>query len=124
MFDNFKAVGALTALLRDKEKIKQAGERVKETLEVSRVVGEAGGGAVRVTMSGRMEVVAVELDPSMAKGLCAGEEAREMGQRLIADATNMAVAKAQALMHEVVTKEARDLGLPDMPGLGNLLGAS
>lgn len=85
------------------------------------MVGEPGGGAVRVTMSGRMRVIAVELDPALCAGLGAGEPARQMAQSLIAEAMNEAAQKAQALMESIVAKASREMGLPDMPGLGGLL---
>lgn len=124
MFDSLKAMGALAALMKDKEKLQRSSERVQEVLGASRVTGEAGGGAVRVTMSGRMMVVSVEIDRVLASAMGGSEENRRAGEELIAEASNAAIVKAQALMQQIVSKEARDLGLPELPGLQNLLGGA
>src|SRR3979411_1389012 len=54
------------------------------------VVGEAGGGMVKVTMSGRHEVKRVQIEPAVS-----GED-REMLEDLIAAAANDAVHKVEA----------------------------
>jgi hypothetical protein len=123
MFDQMKAMGALAGLMRDKEKVAEISERVRETLETVRVVGEAGGGAVRVTVSGKLEVQDVELDPNLTQGMASGDDSRVMAQDLIKEAINDANAKARVVIQREMQKLAEELGLPEIPGMGNLLGA-
>jgi hypothetical protein len=122
MFDQMKHMGALAGLLRDKDKVERISRRVQDTLETVRVVGEAGGGAVRVTVSGKLEVQDVELDPNLTAGMASGDDARLMAQKLIAEAVNDASAKARVVIQREMQKIAEELDLPDMPGMTNLLG--
>jgi DNA-binding protein YbaB len=115
VFDKLKAMGAMAALMKDKDKLRAAGQRIKETAAATRATGEGGGGAVRVTVDGKMHVLSVELQPALASGMAADERTRELAGNLIAEAANNAMAAAQAKMRVVIEKEARELGLPDMP---------
>lgn len=113
MFDKLKAVGALASLLKDKDKIQAAMERVKRVSEEVRAQGDAAGGAVRVTVNGQMKLLGVELAPALAAGIGADERTRELAGRAICDAANAAMASAQAKMRDVISKEMRELGLPE-----------
>ena len=44
MLDSFKAMGAITGLMKNKDKLEDAGRRIQAELEALRVEGEAGGG--------------------------------------------------------------------------------
>jgi DNA-binding protein YbaB len=122
VFDKLKAMGALAGLLKDKEKLREAAERVKARAAEVRGYGSAGAGAVRATVDGRMKVLSIELEPALAGGMAADDRTRELAGSLIAEAVNDAMARAQARMREVIEKEAADLGLPGLPpDLGGLL---
>lgn len=121
MFDSFKMAGALAGLMKNKEGLRQAGERIKQRLSEIRVVGESGAGAVRVTVDGKMKVHSVELIPALAAHLTTDPAAKRMAESLIAEAVNDAISKAQALAQQEIAKEAEALGLPAMPGLEGLL---
>lgn len=122
MFDKLKAMGAVAGLLKDRDKLRAAGERIKEATAAARATGEAGGGAVRVVASGRMRVVSIELAPALVAGMAADERTRELAGSLITDAVNDAMTRAQAIVQHEVSKEAQALGLGDLPAdLGGLL---
>lgn len=120
MFDNLKSLGALAGLMQNKDKIRIAVERFKEKLERISVTGAAGGGAVRVTVTGKLRVTEVNLDPALIAGLQAGAGGRTMAQSLIQDAINDALTRAQMLVHEEADKQARELGLPGLPGMDSI----
>lgn len=122
MFDQLKAMGAIAGLMKDKERLRETVERFREKTARLSVTGEAGGGAVRVTVSGQLRITAVHLDPALIAGLQSGEGGRAMAQSLIRDATNDALTRAQALIHEELNREAQSLGLPAIPGLGAMMG--
>jgi nucleoid-associated protein EbfC len=122
MFDQFKALGQLAALMKDKDRLKQAAEEFREKLDRIQVTGSSGGGAVRVTVNGQMTVLDVTLDPALVAGLQHGEGGRAMAQSLIRDATNDALGRVRQMVGEEAQRKAKDLGLPEMPGLRNLLG--
>ncbi len=122
MFDQMRAMGAIASLMKDREKLADAAERVKTRLEDARVDGVAGGGAIRVTVAGTMRVVGVHIEPAMAAAFSADDKSRLMAQELITEATNDAMAKAQAFARETIGEEAKALGLPEE--LGAQLGGS
>ena len=49
--------------MRDIQKMQQRILKMQEELEASQFAGTAGGGAVKITISGKFEVTAVEIDP-------------------------------------------------------------
>lgn len=121
MFDAFKAAGALAGLMKNKEAIKEAGERIKSRLAELRAAGASGGGAVRATVSGDMRIVSVTLEPAALVGLN-DPSSKAMVELLIAEAVNNAMDIAKAMAQREIAKEAEALGLPNMPGLEGLLG--
>lgn len=123
MFDKLKAMGAMASLLKDKDKLRAAGDRIKAAAQATRATGEGGAGAVRVTVDGKMKVITVELQPALVSGMAADERTRDLAGSLIAEACNNAMASAQAKMQVVIEKEAQALGLPGLGGeLAGLLG--
>lgn len=89
----------------------QATEELKETtLEAS-----AGGGAVRVTITGAQEIRSIQIDPGAVD---AGEV--EMLQDLVMTAVNDAIARSKQLAEERMAQIAGGVGLPGMPGLPGL----
>ena len=89
----------------------QAQDELREkTLEAT-----AGGGAIRVTITGAQEVRAIEIDPS------AVDPAEvEMLQDLILTAVNDAISRSKELERERMAAVAGGMGLPGVPGLGGL----
>ncbi len=126
MFDQMKAMGAVAGLLRNKEKLREISEDAQQRIAAIRVEGEAGGGAVRVTVTGKMHVEQVHLEPALIAGLRADTEGSDAGRRmaetLIADATNEALRACQARIQAEIRSLAAEHDLPDIPGMGNLLG--
>lgn len=123
MLDKLKAVGAIAGLLKDREKMQQAAERVRAVSETVRAVGEAGGGAVRVTVNGQMKLLSVEFSPAISRHMGMDGTVQDQAGRLVCEASERAMAVARERMSEVIRKEVRDLGLPeDFEGLARLLG--
>lgn len=116
---DFKTMGAVASLLKNKDKLRESGEELKRRLAEIRATGEAGGGVVRVTASGDMKIVGVEIAPAACAG--ADDQSRSMLQDLIAEATNHALSRARALAQGEIARMANELGLPDIGGLTGLL---
>jgi len=86
----------------------QAQEELKETtLEAT-----AGGGAVRIVITGAQEVRSVEIDPSAID-----PDEAEMLQDLVMTAINEAITQSKELERERMGGIAGAMGLPGMPGL-------
>jgi DNA-binding YbaB/EbfC family protein len=90
--------------------MQQAQDELRETtLEAT-----AGGGAVRVVISGAQEIRALEIDPA------AVDPAEvEMLQDLVLAAVNDAITRSKELERERMASVA-SLGMPGVPGLGGL----
>ncbi len=124
MLDNLKSLASLGGLLKDLPKIKERMAALKENLGRQTVTGETGGGAVRVTATGLLRIVSIEVDPAMLAGLVDSTDPQDkaMAEGLITGAVNMALQKARELAEKEVAVAAGELGLPFPPGvLGGLV---
>ncbi len=113
MFDNLKNIGQL---MKVAGQAKQKAAELQAELEKKIIEGEAGAGAVRVTMNGRGRVLRVELDQPLLAGL-AGDD-KTMVEELIAAAVNAANEKVQQAVAEEMSKLT---GGMDLGGLQNML---
>ena len=66
MFDAFKQAGAMAGIMKELPKLQARAKEITEMLEAARVVGEAGGGAVRARSDGRGRLVEVVVAPALA----------------------------------------------------------
>ncbi len=82
-------------------------ELAETTLEAT-----AGGGAVRVVITGAQEVRSVEIDPSAVDA-----DEVDMLQDLVMTAINEAIGKSKELERERMGSIAGGMGIPGMPGL-------
>jgi nucleoid-associated protein EbfC len=85
--------GMMQQLQRMQQKMAEA----QEQLANETVVATAGGGAVKVSMSGDQKCRSVEIDPTMIKDADA-----EMLQDLLLTAVNLALDKSRALQEQVM----------------------
>lgn len=99
----------LDDLLRQAQQMQSQLQKAQETMQRLEVRGEAGGGLVRVTLSGRHDVRAVHIEPSLLR------EDREVIEDLVAAAFNDAVRRVEALQRERLAEATGGLELP--PGL-------
>ena len=96
--------------------MKQAGQMqakmadMQVALEQVFVTGQAGGGLVKVTMSGKFTVKAIEIDPSLLK-----TDEKEMLEDLVLTALGDAKSKAEAVAAEQM--KSLTAGLPLPPGM-------
>ncbi len=122
MLDKLKAMQALGSLMKNKEQLAEAGERIKAKMDAMRVEGEAGGGACRAIVNGKMKLLDLTLDPALLSGMAVDEKTRELATSLIKDAINHATENAQRQVQAMIAKEADEMGLGDLaPQLGGLL---
>ena len=118
MFGNFKQ---MAALLGNAGEIKRRFEQMQSELAKRVVEGEAGAGAVRITMNGKMEVLRVRVDRGMLGTLAGagGDTDAEMAEALVAAAMNDALEKAKRLIQSEASAATGGL---DLPGLSGMLG--
>jgi len=122
MLDKLKAMQALGSLMKNKEQLAEAGERIKSKMDAMRIEGQAGGGACRAIVNGKMKLIDLSLDPALLSGMAVDEKTRDLATTLIKDAINDATENAQKQVQQLIAREADELGLGDMaPQLTGLL---
>jgi len=82
-------------------------EKVQQELESLTVEGTAGGGAVKVVMSGKQVVESVTIDPDAMEDV-------ELLQELIVAAVNDAAAKTQETMAQKMGSITGGLNIPGL----------
>jgi DNA-binding protein YbaB len=127
MLDQLKAMQSIAGLLKNKDKLASAVERIKENLGRVRAEGSSGNGAVRATVTGKLRVEKIDLDKTLAAGMHADDKTRRLAGDLIAQAVNDAMEKAQEKARDMVRKELEDLNMPELEKiisdkLGGLIG--
>lgn len=123
MFDQLKAMGAIADLVKNQDKLRAAGERLRTEMAAARFRGEAAGGIARAVVTGELRVESIEIAPALAAGLGSADvRQREMAQRVIVEALNEAMAAARGGLQRTVEREAGALGLKGLASkLGDLL---
>jgi len=102
----------LGGLLRQAQALQERLASAQEDLAKRTVDGSAGGGMVTATVNGRLEVVALRIDPVVLE-----RPDREMLQDLVVAAVNAAIRAAQQMMGEEMGKLTGMLGVK-LPGTG------
>jgi DNA-binding YbaB/EbfC family protein len=100
--------GNLAGLMQQAQKMQQEMQKAQEERANMEVTGEAGGGMVRVTMTGRHAVRKVEIDESLL-------DDREMLEDIVAAAVNDAVNRVASTMQERMSDMTAGIPLP--PGM-------
>ncbi|KGM57117.1 hypothetical protein N799_14010 [Lysobacter arseniciresistens ZS79] len=100
--------GNIAQLMQQAQKMQENMQRAQEELANIEVTGNAGGGMVSVTLTGRMECRKVRIDPSVISDA-------EMTEDLVAAAINDAVNKVNAASQEKMGAATAGMQLP--PGM-------
>jgi len=121
MFDQMKNLKNLAGMLGNAGEVREKMQRMQEELARLTADADAGAGAVRVVVNGKMQVLNVELDRAMIASLAGeGSDAdKQMVEELIVSATNEAFSRVQELGRQEMSKLT---GGMDLPGLDGLLG--
>ncbi len=98
--------GNIGNMMKQAQAVQQNMQKVQAEIAQLEVVGESGGGMVKVTMTGQHNVKRVQLEPAVV-----GED-REMLEDLIAAATNDAVKKVEAAVQAKMATVMGGLQLP------------
>ena len=80
-------------------------QKIQEELETLTVEGSAGGGAVKVTMTGKQVVEAVVIDPEAAEEV-------DLLQDMVLAAVNDAAAKAQEMAAQKMAVVTGGMNIP------------
>jgi hypothetical protein len=106
--ENAPMRGNIAQLMQQAQKMQENLQRAQEELAKLEVVGNAGGGMVSVTLTGRMECRGVKIDPSV---LSDAEMTEDLIVAAINDAVNKVNAESQSRMSGATA------GMPIPPGM-------
>ncbi|UXU54818.1 YbaB/EbfC family nucleoid-associated protein [Staphylococcus agnetis] len=101
--------GNMQQMMKQMQKMQKKMADEQEKLKEEKVEGTAGGGMVKVIVSGHKEVVDVQINEEVVD-----PEDVEMLQDLVLAATNEAMSKADDLTAERLGKHTKGLNLPGM----------
>ena len=101
--------GPLANMLKQAQQMQQKLEDAKQELASLEVTGEAGGGMVKVLMTGRHDVVRVDIDDILM-----GDD-KSMLEDLVAAALNDAVRKVESARDARMSELTAGINLP--PGM-------
>jgi DNA-binding YbaB/EbfC family protein len=104
------AMKDLMGLMGKAKEMQAKFEAMQQEVASIEASGQAGGGMVSVTLSGKMEMKALKIDPSLFK-----EDEVEILEDLILAAHNDAKSKVEAVLQEKT--RAMTAGLPIPPGM-------
>jgi DNA-binding YbaB/EbfC family protein len=105
--------GNIAQLMQQAQRMQENLKRAQEELAQVEVLGQSGGGVVKVTLSGKMECRSVRIDPSVFAD-------PEMAEDLVAAAFNDAVAKANAESEKRMSAATAGMPIPagmKLPGM-------
>ncbi len=104
-----RGMGNMQGMMKQMQKMQKQMAEAQEELGTQRFEGVAGGGMVKVAVSGHKEVLEVTLDPTVVD-----PDDIEMLQDLIVIATNEAMKKAEETTNSTMGQFTKGLNLPGM----------
>ena len=96
-------------IMKQAQKMQAEMARVQEELKGEQVEASAGGGTIKVVMSGDLKVVSVTVDPSAVD-----PEEVELLQDMITAAVNEGIRMAQELAAQMMSAVTGGMSLPGM----------
>lgn len=103
----------LSAILKQAQALQNKLKQMQEEAASKTVTAQSGGGMVRVTIDGAIQVRRVEIDPTLL-----ASQDKSMLEDLIVVAINEGLRQAQSLVAQEMGKLAGPLAGLKIPGLG------
>lgn len=101
----------MAGMMKQIQQMQEKMAKVQEQLESKTVVGEAGGGMVKVTANGKNQLVRIEIDKEVVNPTDV-----EMLEDLVLAAANQALEHSGKMAQEEMSKATAGM-LPNIPGL-------
>ena len=96
----------LGAMMQQAQKMQEDFQKAQQELAEMEVYGEAGGGLVKIVMTGKREVRKIEIDDSLV------QDDRDMLEDLVAAAFNDGVRRVDKMKQEKMASLTAGLQLP------------
>ncbi len=102
-----RGMGNMQGMMKQMQKMQKKMAQAQEELGEKRIEGTAGGGMVKVIVSGHKEVLEVQIDEEVVD-----PEDIEMLQDLVLAATNEALKQAEELSSQTMGQFTKGINLP------------
>lgn len=104
-----KGIGDIGNIMKQAQELQERLAQVQAEAGNKTVEGSAGGGMVNAVVNGRLEVVALRIEPQVMEG---GD--LEMLQDLVVAAVNQGIRAAQKMMADEMSKVTGGLKIPGL----------
>jgi nucleoid-associated protein EbfC len=101
----------MSGMMKQIQKMQEKMAKVQQELEAKTVVGESGGGMVKVTVNGKQQLVKIQIEKEVVN-----PEDVEMLEDLVLAATNKALEEAGKMAQEEMSKATSGM-MPNIPGM-------